>query len=98
MIDILINNAGALVRRTPITELTGAVFDDVIDPNVRSMMMCTRHAVPHMKNGGSIINLTSVAARTGGGPGASMHAASKGYISVATKGQVLEVNGGQYMP
>jgi len=91
VIDILINNAGALVQRTPITELTDAVFDEIIDLNVRSMMMCTRHAVPHMKNGGSIINLTSVAARTGGGPGASMYAASKGFVSVATKGLAREL-------
>lgn len=90
-IDILINNAGALVQRTPITELTDAVFDDIIDLNVRSMMMCTRFAVPHMKDGGSIINLTSVAARTGGGPGASMYAASKGFVSVATKGLAREL-------
>lgn len=93
VIDVLINNAGALVQRMPITELTDAVFDDIIDLNVRSMMMCTRHAVPHMKNGGSIINLTSVAARTGGGPGASMYAASKGFVSVATKGLARELVG-----
>lgn len=90
-IDVLINNAGALVQRLPITELTDAAFDDIINLNVRSMMMCTKHAVGHMKNGGSIINVTSVAARTGGGPGASMYAASKGFISVATKGLAREL-------
>jgi 3-oxoacyl-[acyl-carrier protein] reductase len=90
-IDILINNAGALVQRVPITELADAVFNDIIDLNVRSMMMCTKHAVPHMQKGGSIINLTSVAARTGGGPGASMYAASKGFVSVATKGLAREL-------
>jgi len=92
-LDILINNAGALVQRVPITELTDAVFSDIIDLNVRSMMMCTKHAVPHMHNGGSIINVTSVAARTGGGPGASMYAASKGFISVATQGLARELVG-----
>lgn len=93
VLDILINNAGALVQRVPITELTDAVFNDIVDLNVRSMMMCTKYAVGHMKNGGSIINVTSVAARNGGGPGASMYAASKGFVSVATKGLARELVG-----
>ncbi len=90
-IDILINNAGAMVRRVPITELTDDVFNDVIDLNVRSMMMCTKFAVAHMTDGGSIINVTSIAARHGGGPGAALYAASKGFVSVATKGLAKEL-------
>jgi 3-oxoacyl-[acyl-carrier protein] reductase len=92
-IDVLINNAGALVQRIPITELTDALFDDIVDLNVRSMMMCTRYAVPWMADGGSIINLTSVAARHGGGPGAAMYAGSKGFVSTATKGLAKELVG-----
>ena len=90
-IDVLINNAGALVQRIPITEITDELFDDIVDLNVRSMMMCTRYAVPHMIDGGSIINLTSVAARHGGGPGASLYAGSKGFVSTATKGLAKEL-------
>jgi 3-oxoacyl-[acyl-carrier protein] reductase len=140
-IDVLINNAGALVKRIPITELTDEIYDEVVGLNVRSLLMCTKYAVPHMTGGGNIINLTSVAARTGGGPGASLYAGSKGFVSTATRslakeligkkirvnavapgvittpfhdkfstaeqldqlsgyvtGQVIEVNGGQYMP
>ena len=85
-IDVLINNAGSMVKRVSIIELTDETFNEVIDLNVRSMMMCSKYAVEHMKNGGSIINLTSIAAHTGGGPGALMYAASKGFIGVATKG------------
>ena len=85
-IDVLINNAGSMVQRVSIIELTDETFNEVIDLNVRSMMMCSKYAVEHMKNGGSIINLTSIAAHTGGGPGALMYAASKGFIGVATKG------------
>lgn len=90
-IDILINNAGALVRRLPIAELTDEMFDDVIDLNVRSMMMCTKYAVPHMHSGGAIINLTSIAASNGGGPGAAMYAGSKAFITTATKGLAKEL-------
>ncbi len=92
-IDILINNAGALVRRMPIVEITDELFDDIVDLNVRSMMMCTKYAVPHMINGGSIINLTSIAAGTGGGPGASLYAGSKGFVSTVTKGLAKELVG-----
>jgi 3-oxoacyl-[acyl-carrier protein] reductase len=92
-IDVLVNNAGSMVQRVSIAELTDEIFDEVIDLNVRSMMMCTRHAIPIMKAGGSIINLTSIAAHNGGGPGALMYAGSKGFISVATKSLARELAG-----
>jgi len=43
------------LTRVPIAEIDDEVFDDIIDLNVRSMMMCTRYAVPFMRNGGSNI-------------------------------------------
>ncbi len=92
-IDILINNAGALVQRQAITELTDATLDDILDLNVRSMMMCTKYAVPHMATGSSIINLTSIAASSGGGPGAAMYAGSKAFVTTATKGLAKELVG-----
>lgn len=92
-IDVLINNAGALVQRQPITEVTDATLDDILDLNVRSMMMCTRYAVPHMAAGSSIINLTSIAASSGGGPGAAMYAGSKAFVTTATKGLAKELVG-----
>jgi 3-oxoacyl-[acyl-carrier protein] reductase len=92
-IDILVNNAGALVRRVPIAETTDELFDEIVNLNVRSMLMCTKYAVPYMINGGSIINLTSIAAGTGGGPGAAMYAGSKGFVSTATKGLAKELAG-----
>lgn len=90
-IDVLINNAGALVKRLPITDLSDDVFNDIIDLNVRSMLMCTKYAVPHMPPGAAIINLTSVAARTGGGPGVSLYAGSKGFVSTATRSMAKEL-------
>lgn len=92
-IDVLINNAGALVKRVPIEALSDEMFNDIVGLNVRSMMMCTRHAIAHMPEGSSIINLTSVAARNGGGPGASLYAGSKGFVSTATKGLAKELVG-----
>ena len=94
-IDLLINNAGALVKRVPITDVGDEIFDDIVGLNVRSMLMCTKYAVPHMTKGSSIINLTSIAARNGGGPGASLYAGSKGFVSTATKSLAKELIGRQ---
>ncbi len=94
-IDVLINNAGALVRRVPITDLDDEIFDDIVGLNVRSMLMCTKYAVPHMPPGAAVINLTSIAARTGGGPGASLYAGSKGFVSTATRSLAKELVGRQ---
>jgi 3-oxoacyl-[acyl-carrier protein] reductase len=92
-IDILINNAGGLVDRVPIGDVDDAVFDAVIDLNVRSLVAACSAAVPHMRKagGGNIVNVTSVAARTGGGSGAVMYAAAKGFVSTFTRGLAKEV-------
>jgi 3-oxoacyl-[acyl-carrier protein] reductase len=65
----------------------------VIDLNVRSAMVATSAAVPQMRKQGSgnVIFVTSIAARNGGGPGASVYAASKGYISTATRSLAKEL-------
>ena len=93
-IDILINNAGALVQRVPIEEITDELFDNVVYLNVRSAMMCTTAAVAAMRQqgqGGVVINVTSVAARHGGGAGASLYAGSKGFVSTMTRGLAKEL-------
>ena len=92
-LDILINNAGGLVQRVPIGELDDALFDAVIDLNVRSVVAACSAAVPHMRKGGrgNIINVSSVAARHGGGSGAVMYASAKGFISTFTHGLAKEV-------
>ena len=92
-LDILINNAGGLVRRVPIEEIDDEFFDAVIDLNVRSLVACCSAAVPHMRQGGrgNIINVTSVAARSGGGNGAAMYASAKGFVSTFTHGLAKEL-------
>ncbi|HEX7811558.1 MAG TPA: glucose 1-dehydrogenase [Burkholderiales bacterium] len=93
-IDILVNNAGGLVERAPVETITDELFDKVVYLNVRSAMMCTGAAAQHMRKqgtGGAIINVTSVAARHGGGPGASLYAGSKGFVSTMTHGLAKEL-------
>jgi 3-oxoacyl-[acyl-carrier protein] reductase len=93
-VDILVNNAGSLVQRAPIAEFTDALFDEVLHVNALSALVFCREVVPLMRQqgrGGSIINVTSVAARNGGGPGAYLYAGSKGFISTATRGLAKEL-------
>jgi NAD(P)-dependent dehydrogenase (short-subunit alcohol dehydrogenase family) len=65
-IDILVNNAGMPFVRD-VTDTTVAEFDRVIGVNLRSMVMCCKHAIPAMvsRGRGSIINLGSISAFTG---------------------------------
>ena len=67
----------------PIAEIDDAFFDEVMDLNVRSLVMASSAAVPHMRRQGhgNIINVTSIAARHGGGSGAVMYASAKGFVS-----------------
>ena len=92
-IDVLINNAGALVKRAPLETVTDELFDDIININARSVVAFTRALIPVMRaqGGGNIINVTSVAARHGGGPGALIYAASKGFVSTLTRGMAKEL-------
>ena len=92
-LDILVNNAGGLVARVPIAEVDDEFLDAVIDLNVRSLVTCCSAAVPHMRRAGrgNIVNVTSVAARTGGGPGSSLYASAKGFVSTFTHGLAKEL-------
>jgi 3-oxoacyl-[acyl-carrier protein] reductase len=92
-LDVLINNAGGLVQRVPVEQLTDELFDQVLHLNVRSALACIAAAVPHMRKagGGAVINVTSVAARHGGGTGAVLYAGSKGFVSTMTRGLAKEL-------
>ncbi|MDE2209674.1 MAG: SDR family oxidoreductase [Betaproteobacteria bacterium] len=92
-LDILVNNAGGLVQRVPIAEVDDAFFDAVIDLNVRSLVAASAAAVPHMRRAGrgNIVNVTSIAARNGGGAGAVIYASAKGFVSTFTRGLAKEL-------
>jgi 3-oxoacyl-[acyl-carrier protein] reductase len=92
-VDILINNAGALVKRTPIADSSEAVVREILDINFTSTVSMCRLVVPAMQRQGSgnIINVTSIAARNGGGGGAVLYASSKGAVSTFTRGLAREL-------
>ncbi len=86
-INVLVNNAGSLIKRTPFDELSDDLIDKVFDLNVRSVIAACQAAIPHMEKagGGSIINVGSIAGVGGGGPGASIYGASKGFVHNLTR-------------
>lgn len=92
-VDILVNNAGSLVRRARLLEFTDDLFDEVMTLNFRSAWMITQAVVPAMlrKGSGVIVNVSSIAGRTGGGPGATVYAAAKAAITAMTKGLAREL-------
>jgi 3-oxoacyl-[acyl-carrier protein] reductase len=92
-LDVLINNAGGLVKRTPIVEYTDEFVDAVIALNVKQVVAFVREGAIAMRRqgGGNIINVTSIAARHGGGPGSVIYAATKGFVSTATRGWAKEL-------
>lgn len=90
-IDILVNNAGGLVARRPVAEMNGAFWDAVMALNLTSVFLVTRAALPHLAEGGAIVNLSSLAARDGGAGGATAYATAKGGVLTLTRGLSKEL-------
>ncbi|WP_424929274.1 SDR family NAD(P)-dependent oxidoreductase [Amaricoccus tamworthensis] len=87
----LINNAGGMVRRIPYAEASDRDYEEIMDLNARSVITASRKALPHLKkNGGFVINTTSVAARNGAGGGAGLYGSSKSFVSNVTRGMAKE--------
>jgi len=90
-IDILVNNAGGLLARKSLGEMDGEFWDAVQALNLKSVFLVTQAAVPHMPEGGAIVNLSSLAARDGGGGGALAYSAAKGGVLTLTRGLSKEL-------
>lgn len=90
-LDVLVNNAGAMVRRTPLTEAPDDLMDEVFKVNAYSVVAMTRAAMPHLaKSGGAIINTGSNAGRDGGGVGAGLYGAAKAWVHSITRNMARE--------
>jgi 3-oxoacyl-[acyl-carrier protein] reductase len=93
-IDILVNNAGDLIARQPLLEMSEEFFHSVMDVNLTSTFLVCRAVGPAMiaRKTGTIINMSSLAAWNGGGPGAAAYSASKGAVVSLTKGLAKELS------
>ncbi len=90
-IDILVNNAGGLLARKKIEEMDEAFWDSVVTLNLKSIFLVTKAVLLHMQPGSAIVNLSSLAAHDGGGPGSIAYAASKGAVLTMTRGLAKEL-------
>jgi 3-oxoacyl-[acyl-carrier protein] reductase len=92
-VDILVNNAGSLVQRAKLADFTPELFDRLITLNIKSAWFIAQAVAPHMieRKSGFIVNVSSIAARNGGGIGATIYAAAKAAVAAMTKGMMKEL-------
>ncbi len=97
-LDVLVNNAGMLEQQMRLEQMDAARWTRLLGANVIGSFLCAREAIKRMSTqhggqGGSIINLSSIAARLGA-PGEYIdYAAAKGAIDSMTVGLAREVAG-----
>lgn len=86
-LDVLVNNAGGIIRRQPFSHLTPELYAETLNLNVRPVVEGSQAAIPHLEKSaaGSIINVGSIAGHDGGGPGSGHYAAAKAYIHNLTR-------------
>ena len=86
-LDILVNNAGYLVYTT-FESCSEENWDRIVDVNMKGPFLCAQAVIPHMKarRQGAIINMTSLAAKTGGLAAGPPYAAAKAGVLTLTIG------------
>ena len=90
-VDILVNNAGGLFARKTLQEFDEKFYDLVMNVNFKSIVFVSQAFEPMMGKGGSIINLSSLAARDGGGGGSALYASSKGAVTTFSRAMAKEL-------
>lgn len=84
-INFLVNNCGGLVARVPLEEMTDEHWHTVLDLNLSSAFYCTRSVLRYMPDHGRIVNISSLAAQSGGSQGAVAYAAAKAGMNGLTR-------------
>lgn len=92
-LDILINNAGSLIKRESIENIDFKTWQQIIAVNLHSAFYCSKLSIPYLKKStnGRIINLGSIAGQTGGGGGSIPYGTAKGAIHTFTRGLAREL-------
>jgi NAD(P)-dependent dehydrogenase (short-subunit alcohol dehydrogenase family) len=91
-IEILINNAGSLIERAALRTQSVESWDSVMHLNLRSVFLMSQIVGNAMieRGSGSIVNIGSIAARNGGGPGSGAYSAAKAGVVTLTKSLAKE--------
>lgn len=90
-LDVLVNNAGVVARKSALRDMDMARWQAVFGINVLGTLLCSREAVRRMAAGASIVNLSSAAARLGSPNEYVDYAASKGAVDTLTLGLSREL-------
>ena len=91
-LDVLVNNAGGLIDRHSVRDMTWELMEKIFGLNTFSTMLLTRLFIPMLEKGTdpSVVNMTSIAMRSGA-PTATIYAASKSAIDSYTRGAAREL-------
>ena len=91
-LDVLVNNAGGLIKRQSVREYEWRLMEEIFALNTFSAMMVTSLCIPLLEKGDDpcIINITSVAMRHGA-PTATIYGASKAALDSFTRGIAKEL-------
>ena len=89
-IDILVNNAG-VAKLTPFLETTDEIRDYHFDINIKGAWNMAQEVLPYMKEGASIVNLSSVTGTMVADTGEVAYATTKAALLGFTKGLAAEV-------
>jgi 3-oxoacyl-[acyl-carrier protein] reductase len=92
-VDILVNNAGSLIARSSILEMTEERITEIMALNFTSAVLASQAVTPAMiaRRRGAIVNVTSIAGHSGGGPGAGIYASAKAALASFTKALAKEL-------
>jgi 3-oxoacyl-[acyl-carrier protein] reductase len=89
-LDFLINNAG-IWKPTPLGSTSLEAVNQTLDINLRGPFWVTHCALPLLRDGARVVNISSVAGRTGKGGGRSLYGATKAAIDALTQNWALEL-------
>ncbi len=89
-LDLLVNNAGVW-KSTPLGSTALEDVKEILDVNIRGLFWVTQAALPLLREGARIVNISSVAARIGIAGGRSLYAASKAAVDALTRNWALEL-------
>jgi 3-oxoacyl-[acyl-carrier protein] reductase len=89
-LDVLVNNAGTAIPK-PFEEATVEELDQVIDLNLRGILVTTQAALKHLPDGGRIIMIGSCLGERTMTPGLAVYSATKAAVKLFTQGLSREV-------
>ena len=89
-LDILVNNAALSITPAPLAETDEEVFDRTMAVNTKSTFLTMRYAARHMRDGGRVVNISTLNTLRPA-PGSAPYAASKGAVEQLTSVAAMEL-------